>query len=318
MIGTTNPTAKLELHGDAIFTDTNYAQVVAETFADDVNASGAFITKKGRGTKSVPSYPLDNDVLGGFYSRNYTNLGSVDVVGYASENHSAVNGGGHLALRTTPDGATLVIERMRITSDGDVGIGTTGPADKLHVAGDIRVGTGTTGCVKDADGTVIAGTCSSDVRFKTDIEPLGSRLEQVSQLRPVTYKWRSEEFPDKHFGHETETGLIAQEVQRAIPELVAEDEEGYLKVRFTELNIYILQAVKDLYNRVLGVESHQATQDRQIASKADKAETEALRTEVKAKDQEIAKLKADAEKQKQENAEMKARLDKIEKMLKSK
>ncbi len=197
---------------------------------------------------------------------------------------------------------------LRFESIGNVGVGTTGPADKLHVAGDIRVGTGTTGCVKDADGTVIAGTCSSDVRFKTDIEALGSRLEQVSQLRPVTYKWRAEEFPDKHFGHETETGLIAQEVQQAIPELVAEDDEGYLKVRFTELNIYILQAVKDLYIRILGIEDHQSTQDRQIASKADKEEIEA---QLKAKDQKIQKLE-------QENVEMKARLDRIEKMLKSK
>ncbi len=215
--------------------------------------------------------------------------------------------------------ATSGTEKVRVDASGNVGIGTTGPADKLHVAGDIRVGTGTTGCVKDADGTVIAGTCSSDVRFKTDIEPLGSRLEQVSQLRPVTYKWRSEEFPDKQFGHETETGLIAQEVQQAIPELVATDEEGYLKVRFTELNIYILQAVKDLYNRILGIEDHQATQDRRIANveaaKADKAEMEA---QLKAKDQKIQKLEKDNASKTKELEDVKARLDKIEKMLKSK
>ncbi|MBX3040115.1 MAG: tail fiber domain-containing protein, partial [Bdellovibrionaceae bacterium] len=217
------------------------------------------------------------------------------------------------------DASAVMQTNLSILSSGNVGIGTTGPADKLHVAGDIRVGTGTTGCVKDADGTVIAGTCSSDARFKTDIEPLGSRLEQVSQLRPVTYKWRSEEFPDKHFGHETETGLIAQEVQQAVPELVAEDEEGYLKVRFTELNIYILQAVKDLYNRILGIEDHQATQDRRIANveaaKANKAEIETLKAE-------NAKLKADAAKQKQESdAKIKAleeRFERLEKSLKSK
>ncbi len=47
---------------------------------------------------------------------------------------------------------------------GYVGISTDNPLDKLHVAGDIRVGTGLVGCVKDANGSVIAGTCSSDRR----------------------------------------------------------------------------------------------------------------------------------------------------------
>ena len=181
---------------------------------------------------------------------------------------------------------------MTIDQDGMVGIGNTNPSDMLDVDGDIRVGTGTTGCVKDADGTVLTGTCSSDVRFKKDIKPLGSRLEQVSQLRPVTYKWRAEEFPDKHFGQETETGLIAQEVRQAIPELVAEDEEGYLKIRFTELNIYILQAVTELYNRILGIERHQTTQDRQIASKADQTEIEALKAKNQKLEQENAAIKA--------------------------
>src|SRR4029077_2507017 len=132
----------------------------------------------------------------------------------------------------------------------------------------------------------------SDIRFKKDIEPLGSQLDQVAQLNPVTYHWRSEEFPERAFGHEKETGLIAQDVQKALPQLVVEDEQGYLKVRFTELNIYILQAVKELYTQVktamfdiAGLKANDAIHDRELAA-----------------------VKADNEKLKQENAAIKAYL----------
>ena len=67
--------------------------------------------------------------------------------------------------------------------DGNVGIGTFTEiptiADKLQVFGDIRVGTtGTNGCIKDFGGT-IAGSCSSDRRFKKDITPFGHVLEST-------------------------------------------------------------------------------------------------------------------------------------------
>jgi len=45
------------------------------------------------------------------------------------------------------------------------------------------VGNGTTGCVKDADGTVIAGTCSSDERLKTDVKDLDNILEGFGNLQ---------------------------------------------------------------------------------------------------------------------------------------
>ena len=129
---------------------------------------------------------------------------------------------------------------------GNVGVGVNPPLDRLHVFGDLRVGTGTTGCVKDADGTVIAGTCSSDARLKRNILPFAHLLDKVAQLQPVTFYWRSDEFKDRHFGTRQSFGLIAQEVEKILPELVTEDEQGYKAVNYSKLPLLSLQAIKEL------------------------------------------------------------------------
>ncbi|MBI4009576.1 MAG: tail fiber domain-containing protein [Candidatus Aenigmarchaeota archaeon] len=132
-----------------------------------------------------------------------------------------------------------------IASTGNVGIGKTAPLDKLDVSGDIRVGTGTTGCVKDADGTILAGTCSSDIKLKKNIAPLPSVLDKVTQLQPVYFQWRSDEYPEMHMGNETQIGLIAQQVEQYLPELVTE-KDGIKQIHNEELPYLMLQALKDL------------------------------------------------------------------------
>jgi hypothetical protein len=132
---------------------------------------------------------------------------------------------------------------------GFVGIGlgaSVAPANPLHVAGNIRIGTGSTGCVLDADGTVIAGTCSSDVRLKRHIVPFAHLLDKVTQLQAVHFYWRAEEFKERHFGTRPSFGLIAQEVEKVLPELVTEDEQGYKAVNYSKLPLLMLQAIKEL------------------------------------------------------------------------
>ena len=124
---------------------------------------------------------------------------------------------------------------------GNVGIGAPTPLDKLHVNGEVRVAN----CVRNSAATQIAGTCPSDLRFKRDITPFPNLLDQVVKLQPVNFYWRSGEFPQQHFGTSQSYGLIAQEVEAVLPDLVSTDQQGYKAVNYSKLPLLLLQAFRE-------------------------------------------------------------------------
>ena len=66
-----------------------------------------------------------------------------------------------------------------------------------------------------------AGTwTTSDESLKMDIEEMTGGLEKIMQLNPKTYQFRTEEFPNLHLSTGLQNGLIAQEMQDVVPELV--------------------------------------------------------------------------------------------------
>lgn len=148
---------------------------------------------------------------------------------------------------------------------GNVGIGTSAPADKLDVDGDIRVGTsGTNGCLKNNNGGTITGTCSSDIRFKRGITPFSNMLDKVAGLRPVNYYWRATEFPAKGFGNAQDYGLIAQDVEQLLPELVSEDAQGYKQIDYSKLPLMTIQAVRELKAKTEVQQAMIETQQKQL------------------------------------------------------
>ena len=167
--------------------------------------------------------------------------------------------GSGTALELTADDPNNNNKNFLINTQGNVGIGTQGPLDKLHVIGDIRVGVfGTNGCLKNNNGGTIIGTCSSDVRFKRNLLPFGPTLQKLTRLQPKYFFWRTSEFPNKNFGSAREAGLIAQEVEQVLPELVSEDAEGFKQVDYSKLPLMLLQAVKEQQSLI-------QTQQQQIA-----------------------------------------------------
>ncbi|MCI0330836.1 MAG: tail fiber domain-containing protein [candidate division Zixibacteria bacterium] len=138
------------------------------------------------------------------------------------------------------------VTKMSITAGGSVGIGTAAPLDILQVIGDIRVGTaGTNGCVRRFDGVSIAGTCVSDKRLKKNVQPFEPLLDKLARLEPVRFDWRKEEYPKLNLPAVRDQGLIAQEVEKILPELVTTDENGFKAIQYHELPLLLLQAIKE-------------------------------------------------------------------------
>ena len=247
-IGTTTPSATLEAVRDG-----DVAVVGATSFGDGCCAG--FVARLARGTAAAPAAVQSGDPLALFIGDGYgatqfsSEAGVVAII--AAENWTDTAQGTAIAFSTTPLGSTEDAARMVVMPDGNVGIGmfTEPPtiADKLQVFGDIRVGTtGANGCIKGFGGAPIAGSCSSDRRFKKDITPFDHVLDRVAALQPVHYLWRASEFPDRQFGDRRTYGLIAQDVEQVLPELVATDGDGYKAVDYSELPLLTIQAVKEL------------------------------------------------------------------------
>ena len=126
-------------------------------------------------------------------------------------------------------------ERMRITSAGDVGIGTTTPNEKLQVIGNVRAN---------------SFVNNSDKRFKTNIESIENGLVEITKLRGVRYEF-NQSFLRK-IGEESgpKIGFIAQEVQEVFPELVHQDNEGYLAVNYVAMIPMLVEAIKQQNNEL--------------------------------------------------------------------
>lgn len=126
---------------------------------------------------------------------------------------------------------TAEVERLRITADGFVGIGTTTPAARLHVDGEIR-----------ATGDVVAYH-SSDIRLKNNVTTIEKALDKVCSIRGCEYEWNTE-LQKVHEGKSV--GVIAQEVEEVLPTAVVTRDNGYKAVKYESLIPLLVEAIKEL------------------------------------------------------------------------
>ncbi|MCB0667331.1 MAG: tail fiber domain-containing protein [Saprospiraceae bacterium] len=121
-------------------------------------------------------------------------------------------------------------------ANNKLGINCSSPGEAFSVVGNIA-----------ATGTILASqmACSSDRRYKKDIREFEQTLSKILKLKPVRYRWRAEEFPEKHFIKEEQIGFIAQEVEQIYPELIHTNAEGYKSLDYARLTVILTRAIQE-------------------------------------------------------------------------
>lgn len=95
----------------------------------------------------------------------------------------------------------------------------------------------------------------SDQRWKTEIEPLGKSLEAIKKLNGVSYLWNRDKFPEKAFNEGRQIGLIAQDVEKILPEVVNTDKDGYKSIAYSQIVPLLIEAVKSQQQTIEGQQS---------------------------------------------------------------
>ncbi len=118
---------------------------------------------------------------------------------------------------------------FRVSGSGDTTVGgTLSTAGNLSVTGDIT-----------ATGDVTAYH-SSDERLKDNLSPIKGALGKISQIGGYEFDWNSN---SNNSGHDV--GVIAQEIEKVLPEIVVDRDTGFKAVRYEKIVALLIQAIKE-------------------------------------------------------------------------
>jgi len=105
------------------------------------------------------------------------------------------------------------------------------------------------------------GTTTSSKRFKKDIKPMAKTSEALLMLKPVTFRYKKEIDPSGAL----QFGLVAEDVEKLNPDLVARDETGKpYNVRYDQVNAMLLNEFLKEHHKVQELEANAAKQQKQI------------------------------------------------------
>ena len=233
-IGSTGPTAKLQVVGDAGATGADAQSALNVTGGQGGSGStsngyvGGTITMTGGiGGTSAMDY---NGGVGG----SLTFAGGAGGTGYGNGGNGGaiyLNGGAGGTGVNGLAGSSGNVYLANLRGNVKIGDSSTNSSATLTVAS-----LTSNGAVYSNGGT-LTNTNPSDERLKKNIENLDSVLPGIMQLRPVSFEWKS--------NGETARGFIAQEVEKIFPELVGEGLNGYKGLYTDQFIPYLTKAIQE-------------------------------------------------------------------------
>jgi hypothetical protein len=253
--------------------------------AGSLAANGTGFQNTAIGTSSMGSTTTgSNNAASGFQSLYANQVGSNNTASgalslYSNTGSNNIGLGFNAGAALSFGNYNIDIGNLGVAGEGaTIRIGTAGQQSKAFMAG-IR---GVTTDVADAVPVLIAsdgqlGTISSSIRFKQNVGDMGDASSRLMELRPVTFHYKSQPNGPLQYG------LIAEEVEQVMPELVVRDATGQLEtVAYHELPAMLLN---ELQKQQATIEAQQARLEAQQTEidtlKAHQAELDELRLQVR-------------------------------------
>lgn len=189
----------------------------------------------GIGTSSVS--PATNQTLVENYGANYATY-RVNAAGTVKADFTANSISNWLFIGTTTNHpfilGTYDSIRMTITAGGNILMGTsTDNGERLYVSGAIR-----------ATGTI---TANSDITLKKNLSKIENALEKVEQINGYTYEFKADD-SKRH------AGVIAQEIEGVLPEIVNKGNDGLLGVEYGNISALLIEAIKEQQKKIQDLE----------------------------------------------------------------
>ena len=154
------------------------------------------------------------------------------------------------AVTITNTGVTSNVAGTGVTVSGATGAVTISIGQAVATSSNVQfnsLGVGmaasaTAGRI-DATNDIVAFS-SSDIRFKENIKPIENPLEKIFKISGNTYDWK-EENKIEHGYEGNDVGVIAQEIEAVLPQLVQTRENGYKAVKYDKLVALLIEGIKE-------------------------------------------------------------------------
>ena len=180
-------------------------------------------------------------------------------------NSSNITGTGNITITgiVTPTsiGATNLSGNLTLNSNDITGTGNINITGDLDVSNDIQcdslgIGTapsGTSGEIRATND--VTAFYSSDVALKENINNIPNPIEAIKKLNGVLFDWKKSYIDERggedgYFVRKKDVGVIAQEVEKVLPEAVAQRSDGIKAVKYDRLTCLLIEAVKQLNEKV--------------------------------------------------------------------
>jgi hypothetical protein len=104
----------------------------------------------------------------------------------------------------------------------------------------------------------------SDKKLKEDIKPIKSSLQKILGIQGVSYKWKNKNLADKKTYGRRHYGVVAQQVEEVLPEIVNEDQDNKKRVAYLELIPVLIEAVKEQQKTIFDLSDKVQTLEKEL------------------------------------------------------